>query len=146
MMHAEQRVTIARPPDEVYSYVASPKTWPVWISSTLKVETTSPEPVAVGSTFLEDVKALGRQVQIAGEVTEFEAPRLFVYRSTSGPISFLIRCVLEPVAEGTELAIAADYEPVGIFALAGTMMMQWVSRSLSNDLATLKDLLELQGV
>ncbi len=142
-MHVERTVTIERPIEEVFEYVATPENDPTWIPTSLKHERTSPGPMRVGMTTQEDQEFFGRTSRDTWEVTEYEPPAVIAYRATSGQLPIVIRLRFEPSDGGTRITHAIDMEPRGIFYKALAPMMPWaIQWGLGRVHRTLKDLLE----
>jgi uncharacterized protein YndB with AHSA1/START domain len=143
-MHVENTITIERPIEEVFEYVAAPENDPTWVSASLRHRRTAPGPVHVGTTTEEDVKFLGRTESYTWEVTHYEPPTDIAYRATSGPLpGTAIRLRLEPVEGGTKFTHAVDLEPRGVYYKAMAPLIPWVAPRLLDSLdRTLKNLLE----
>jgi uncharacterized protein YndB with AHSA1/START domain len=142
-MHVERTVTIERPLEEVFEYVATPENDPTWIPSSLKHQRTSPAPMRVGMTTQEDQKFFGRTSRDTWEVTEYEPPTVVAYRGTSGQLPIFIRLRFEPVDGGTRMTHAIDMELRGIYYKALAPMMPWaIQWGLGSVHRTLKGLLE----
>lgn len=141
-MHVERTVTIERPIEEVFEYVATLENDPTWIPSSLKHERSSPGPMRVGMTTHEDQKFFGRTSRDTWEVTEYEPPTVLAYRGTSGQLPNVIRFRFEPVDGATRITHAIDMEPRGIYKALAPMMPWVIQRGLGGVHRTLKGLLE----
>lgn len=63
----EESVQIARPPDEVFAFVADPRNDARWTPQIEEMRKTSEGSLGVGSTFEVVVNLLGRRFEISGE-------------------------------------------------------------------------------
>jgi uncharacterized protein YndB with AHSA1/START domain len=137
-------VIIDRPVAEVFAYVSDVARLPEWVAAIVEARRTSAEPMGRGSTFINVVRALGRRVEVAQEVAEYEAQRRVVLHSESGPLPTTLTQTFEPVGDGTRLTQAVAFAPRHVFKLAGPLVVAGARRHLAGDLATLKRLLEAE--
>ncbi len=135
-------VVIYRPVAEVFAFVSDVARLPEWVAAIVEARRTSAEPMGRGSTFTNVVRALGRRVEVAQEVAEYEPQRRVVLRSESGPLPTTLTQTFEPVGDGTRLTQAVAFAPRHVFKLAGPLVVAGARRHMASDLATLKRLLE----
>jgi uncharacterized protein YndB with AHSA1/START domain len=105
---------IARPPDEVYSYVTDPSRFPEWQHDVVRVE--GGRPPSVGTRFTT-VRRIGRVEQTTTqEITEVSPPRSWAARGVDGPFRPSAGITVEPLDDGTRsrVTIALDFEGRGI--------------------------------
>ena len=98
--------------------------------------------VGVGKTWVDVVQVLGRRIEIASELTEFEPLRAVGFKSTSGPIPLEGRYAFEPDGAGTKVTFTLQGEAGGFFKLAEPIVARSTQRQWETNLANLKDLLE----
>jgi uncharacterized protein YndB with AHSA1/START domain len=121
MPTAEHTVTVARPVEEVFAFLADGENDPRWRGGVLDVAHVSGE--GVGARYRQGVRGpMGRRVAADYEVTEFEPPRLRAFRATAGPVRPEGRYELEPTAEGTRVRFSLQYTPRGFAALMTPMI------------------------
>jgi len=116
---------------------------PRWQKGMQSCEWTSEGPVAVGSTYDQVARFLGREIRTSFEVTEFEAGESIRIESRSGPMPLDItrtvtaldgdRCTVRAVIRG---------DSSGVFRIAEPIMRFMVNRSVQADYDRLKDQLE----
>ena len=70
----ENSVTIARPPEAVYTYVTTPGNWPKWHPSSLAVSGATDHSLSLGETVTEDFRVAGRTGRVVWRVVEAAAP------------------------------------------------------------------------
>jgi carbon monoxide dehydrogenase subunit G len=133
-------IEIARPPEDVFSYVADLANLPAWQQSARSAEAEGE--LGVGVTFVETREFLGREVESHGEVTAFEPGRELSLRITGGPVQLTVRHVFEASGDGTRLTIEAEGEPAGMLRLAGPLAQRAARRQADDDLRRLKRILE----
>ena len=78
-------------------------------------------------------------------IEEYEPPRKFALRVTSGPVPFRFEQTTEPEGGSTRISVAVEGEPGGFFKLAEALVERAVKRELEGNYATLKDILEARG-
>ncbi len=146
MIQNETTVTINRPVEEVFAYLAAIENNSQWQSSTLEAKKTSEGPVGVGTTGTVDAKFLGRRLEAGTEITEYEPNRKISFKMTSGPVPFTGSNIFEPISEGeTKLTMTFDMDVGGFFKLAEPLVGRASKRASEADAATLKDILEAQA-
>jgi uncharacterized protein YndB with AHSA1/START domain len=107
---------IARPPDEVYSYVTDPSRFPEWQKDVLRVRIEEGRPPGVGTRFTT-IRRIGRIEQsTTQEITEIAPPRSWAARGVDGPFRPSAGITVEPLGDGTRsrVTIALDFEGHGI--------------------------------
>ena len=142
MARADASVVVERPPEEVFTYLSDPDTFPEWQASALEARQESPGAMTAGTRIREVRKFLGRRMDMVVEVTAYEPGTQFSLKVASGPIPFQVRQSLVPVEGGTKIDAVIEGEPGGFFKLAEPLVVRAVGRELANNLATLKDILE----
>lgn len=142
MLRAEESVIVQRPIDEVFAYFTDPATLPEWQASALEAQLQGEGPMRAGSRAVETRKFLGRKMESTMEVLEYEPPRRFTIKASSGPVPFQVTSDLSEEDGGTLVRSVVEGEPGGFFRLAEPLVVRAVERELRNNLATLKDVLE----
>lgn len=140
----EESVFIARPPEEVFDYLAKAENLPVWDSSILQAEQVGADPVGVGTRWRGTSKILGRRFEWTTEVTEFDRPRRSSSRSVEGKLQFTVTILLEPADGGTRHTYRVDAASGlgGVFGrLADPIVERAQARTVRANLETLAELL-----
>ena len=143
MVRVDAEVVINRPASEVFSYLTDPEKAPEWQSSL--IEAHADGPMQVGTKVTEVRKFLGRRMESALEVTEYEPDRKFSLRILSGPVPFEAEHTLESEDGRTRLKWVGTGEPGGFFKLAEPLVARQAQRQFRGDFETLRDLLEARG-
>ena len=135
-MKVEERIEIARPPEEVYAVIADLRHAPEWQPSLVRVD------VERGT----EVRRIGGQEREASfDVTRNEAPRLFEIVSHAGPVRAWATFELTPVERGTRVDLSLVLELGGALRFAGRMVRGRAEREARENLELLKALLERSG-
>ncbi|HEX2304231.1 MAG TPA: SRPBCC family protein [Gaiella sp.] len=141
-MRYELAVEIARPPAEVYAFLADPSNLPLWQEEVEEVRGTTGKPLPAGTTFTEVRTFMGKRVESVLEITASEPGREFSLRSLSGPVSFSARHLLQPTDDGTLLRLVGEADPGKLLGLAGPLVRKVAERRAHTDFDRLKSRLE----
>ena len=141
MIRIQASVTMNRPLEEVFRFMTNHQNALQWQSGLLEARVTN-DVVGVGKTWVDVVQFLGRRLEIASELTEFEPLRTVGFKSTSGPIPLEGRYAFEPDGAGTKVTFTMQGEVGGFFKLAEPIVTRSTQRQWETNLANLKDLLE----
>ena len=144
-MRYELAVEIARPPAEVYAYLADPTHLREWQQDVEEVRDAPGGPLPVGATFTEVRSFLGKRAESTLEVTASEPGRELSLRTVSGPVPVSIRHLLEPVAGGTVVLLEAEADPGKLFGLGGPLLRKAAERRARGDFERLKTVLEARA-
>jgi len=109
MAQVEGTIHIARRPEEIWSYMTQIEHIPEWAAYTHAVESISPGPLEIGSTFTTLQKLEDVEVRAPHRVAEFVLRtrlKLLVQRWTSGITTWLY----EAVGTGTNITVTVDHE------------------------------------
>jgi carbon monoxide dehydrogenase subunit G len=129
----EERIEIARPPEDVYALVCDLERGPEWQPSLVRVD------VERG---IEVRKVAGQEREASFDVTRNEAPRLFEIVSRGGPVRATATFELHPNGAGTRLDLALVLELSGPLRFAGGMVRGRAEREARENLERLKAILE----
>ena len=80
-MHVEKNIWINRPPQDIFNFHADHANRVTWHDHVTRSEMITPLPVGLGSRFEIDNISAGRPVSMAIEITTFDRPRAYSYRS-----------------------------------------------------------------
>jgi uncharacterized protein YndB with AHSA1/START domain len=106
-------IEIARPPDEVFSYVTDPSRFTEWQADVVRVRV---EGTGVGSRFTT-TRRIGRSERtMTQEITESSPPRSWVVHGVDGPIRPDATVTVEPLDDGarSRVTFALDFQGHGI--------------------------------
>ena len=140
----EESIFIARPPQDVFEFIAEAENFPVWDVSIVAAEQVGTGPVGLGTRNRGTSKIMGRHFDWTTEATEFEPPKRITNTSVEGRIHFTVTNLLEPAAGGTKLTYRIDAESGlgGVFGrLADPFIEKAQARTVRANLETLAELL-----
>jgi uncharacterized protein YndB with AHSA1/START domain len=121
----EGEITIARPIEVVFDYVADQSNEPQYNPHMVRAEKVTTGPIGAGTTFRSAVRSAGRTAEMAIEVTRYDRPRLLA-SSTSmkqADIDYVLR--FEPVSAGTRMQWSGRVRPKGALRLLAPVV-GWV--------------------
>lgn len=142
MFTSKVAIRIARPIDDVFTYVADARNRPQWDQSVDSEELTSPEPIGVGSTIRTRMKSMGKQYEYQWRVTEHDPPNRMVVESTSGPFPTTLLFEFAGEEEHTDVAASVTGRPAGLMRVFQPMIARTTQQNLDRAYPRLKDLLE----
>ena len=86
MFTIEKSIFIDRPQQEVFDYTSDPANHQKWQSQALSAEWSSEGPHGVGSNQRSVMRFLGRDIETNLQITVWDPPNQFSFKSVSGPI------------------------------------------------------------
>jgi uncharacterized protein YndB with AHSA1/START domain len=142
MQAFQNTVTIARPADEVFAYVADLRNIPAWNYAIERTVQTSPGPAGVGATYRQ-TRTIPRRGEESVEITVFEPPTRLAVQGQIGPFQATTSYLLEPAADLTRLTNTVELDTASVLLRPlGPLAAPRVKAAVASNLATLKRLLE----
>src|SRR3954462_12269753 len=133
MPSATRTITIRRPPDEVFAFVADGTTATQWRPGVTDIRLASGS--GVGARYEQGVKGPGgRRIAADYEITAGAPPRRLAFATTAGPVRPTGEYRLEPAPDGTALTFSLDATVGG---LKGLLMGRAVQGSMDAEMAAL---------
>ena len=142
MILVKHSVTIDRPADEVFAYLASPENMPRWQEGVVEASVIGGLPAGPDTTVEVRRKFMGQTLTIVFETTEFVENQRFAFASASGPVSMSAEVEVASHDSGTVVTFLVSGKPNGVFGLAGPFIEQTIRRETLADSARLKAILE----
>ena len=137
MPQAMYSVTITRPVDQVFAYLADGATSTRWRPGVIDIDRTSGDG-GVGTRYAQTVKGpMNRAVSADYEITAFEPSQRLEFQTVSGPVRPHGRYDLVQVLGGTQLTFALDVQLGG---LQGLLMGSMVQKTMDAEVHTLDKL------
>jgi uncharacterized protein YndB with AHSA1/START domain len=143
-MKVERKISIARPPAEVFSYMADVRNDPPWHTDVVDVRS-STDVVGMGTVFDVKVKPSMGVSQGTMTVSRFEPGRLIEFRGRMGKMAPTVTNICEPDGQGTLVTRRVEIDPPGIMRVMTPLMKRMIGKSNDGFLANLKRLLEGAG-
>jgi len=145
MLHAEHSVTINRPPQAVFDYLADGTHNPDWRSGVVEISRTT-QADGQGASYRQVLTGPGgRRIDGDYRVTVFDPPRRLEFVVTAGPARPAgVFELTENADQSTSVRFALDINPTGLMKLM-TPMIRKTMRTEVAQLGTLKEVLEQQA-
>jgi uncharacterized protein YndB with AHSA1/START domain len=141
MPSAERTITINRPVDEVFTFLADGRNAKLWRSGVLDVDLVSG--AGLGARYAQGVRGPGgRRIAADYEVTEFEPNSKIAFRATAGPVRPTGSFTFEGMGTGTVLTFKLDAALGGLQKLLMGGAVQSTMNAEMGALDKLRDLLE----
>jgi uncharacterized protein YndB with AHSA1/START domain len=142
MPQAQRSVTIARPVEVVFAYLADGEKCPEWRPGVVDIARVSGDG-GVGTRYAQGVKGpMGRRIAADYEITAYEPDRRIEFQTVAGPARPHGRYDLAPESGGTRLTFALDAELGGLQKLFMGSAVQRTMESEVQALDRLKTVLE----
>src|SRR2546422_8877392 len=120
-MKVEREVSIARPPADVFAYIADVRNDPSWHTDVLEARS-STDVVGLGTVFDVKVKPSMGVSEGTMTVTRLEPGRLIVFQGRMEKMAPTITNLCEPYGQGTRLTRRVELEPPGIMRVMTPMI------------------------
>jgi uncharacterized protein YndB with AHSA1/START domain len=142
MPHAEHTVTVARPPRDVFDYLADGTHNREWRSGVLEISRTSADD-GQGATYRQVLAGPGgRRIDGDYRVTVFDPPRRLEFQVTAGPARPVgVFELSENADQSTRVRFSLDFGPTGLMRLMTPMITKTMQREVAQ-LDNLKAILE----
>jgi uncharacterized protein YndB with AHSA1/START domain len=138
-------IEIARPPEEVFSYVSDPSRLAEWQASVVRSQVEGGGPPAVGSKAIT-TRRIGRgERTMTMEMTEVSTPRSWAVRGIDGPVRGFVKGTIETLDDGarSRVTIELDFEGHGLGKLLVPLVVRrQAQREMPKNLRSLKQRLE----
>jgi uncharacterized protein YndB with AHSA1/START domain len=136
-------VDIARPPDEVFSYVTDPSRFGEWQANVVSGHIEGDGPAAVGSTCTMTRRIGGSERTSTSVITHLDAPWAWAIRGIDGPIRANVNVTVEPVPEQrSRVTIQLDFQGHGAGKLLMPMVVRQARKEVPQSCQNLKKRLE----
>jgi uncharacterized protein YndB with AHSA1/START domain len=122
-------IEIARPPDEVFSYVTDPSRFTEWQDDVVNAHMEPGHGSGVGARFTT-TRRIGRAERtMTQEVTTSSPPRSWAVHGLDGPLRPTMNLTVEPLHDGerSRVTFALDFHPRGI----GRLLVPLVIRRMA---------------
>jgi uncharacterized membrane protein len=142
MPSAERTVSIRRPVDQVFRFLADGRTATQWRSGVIDVSKTSGE--GLGAVYRQLVRGPGgRPIDADYEITAFEPNELIAFRAVAGPVRPTGSFSFEAMGDATILTFKLEAQLTGWKRLVMSRPVQSTMNAEMAALDRLQDLLEV---
>ncbi|MGQ0798165.1 MAG: SRPBCC family protein [Methanobacteriota archaeon] len=144
-MDVSAEVLIRRPRDAVARFAMEPENDTKWIGGIREVRVITDPPFGKGTQVERVASFRRRRIEYVLAVEEHDPRARLVMRSIKSPFPMRVTYDFDKAGEGTLARIRVEVDAGGFYRLAAPMISRSVRRSITNDLGTLKKLLESTG-
>ncbi len=142
MITYEKSIFINRPQQQVFDFLSNPANHSKYSKMAESAEWISKGPHGVGSTYRGVGKVLGRKIESTNEITKWDPPNQYSYKSISGSFPFDTTYTFESSENGTQLSVRAQLEIGGFFKIAEGLVGKQAKKQIDADFEALKLFLE----
>lgn len=142
MIRHDFTIEIKAPVEKVFAFTTDFVKLVQWQDGVSQVSQSPQGATRLGTTFTLTRTFLGRHIQAAGAVTEFDPGRKCTFTSTSGPIQLSLTQTFESIPSGTRLSMHLEAEPGGFFKLAESAIDHQLKSTFESQAQQLKKILE----
>jgi len=134
---------ISRPADEVFAFFADASNNPRWQQGMMSCRWSSEPPIAVGSTYDQRARFLGRDIVSSFVVTRFEPGRLIEIETVESTFPIQVTREVEPTGpESSRVKAHIRGGPEGFLRLLEPVMARSARKSIESDYDRLVTVLE----
>jgi uncharacterized protein YndB with AHSA1/START domain len=142
MASFENTVTIRRPVQDVFGFLADFENIPKWNYAIMETRKTSPGAVGVGTTYRQ-IRSVPSRSEEGFKVTAFEPTSRLEVHGEVGPFTATLSYLLTAQDDGTCLTNTVDLQPSsGALRLLAPLAVGRVKTAVAANLNALKQLLE----
>lgn len=146
MAPVSESIQIARPPEDVFAYIADLSRHGEWQSQIQEIKVETEGPTRVGTRSREKRKAPGfPAVWATYEITAFDAPRSSTFRGIDGPVRVVGTVTVVPAEGGSRVSLELDLVGHGFGKLFAPMARSQMRKQVPLDQQQLKERLESQS-
>src|SRR5215211_688366 len=133
-------IEVARPPDEVFSYVTDPSRFAEWQEDVISVRLEHDRPHGVGSRFTTIRRIRGVERTMTQEITENDRPRTWAARGVDGPVRPSATITVEQLDDGagSHVTFALDFEGHGVGVALVPAIRRMAAKQAPNSYRNLK--------
>ena len=142
MASIEGQITIGRPVELVFDYVADQTNEPLYNPKMVGAEKETAGPIGKGTRFRSAVRSGGRTAEMLIENTGYDRPRLLTSTTTMKQMDIVYKLKFEPVPDGTRMQWSGEVRPKGGLRLLGPLVTWMGTRQEQRIWSSLKRHLE----
>lgn len=137
-------IEISRRPGDVFAYVSDPLYIPEWDDTAESAQREDLSPLTVGTRTTVRHRMGPFKLPTIEEVVELDPPRRYTSRGSSGPLTGVARCAIEPLDGGrrSRLRIALDIEARGLGKLILPLARRRSRKVIPKHLRKMKEILD----
>jgi hypothetical protein len=142
MAKIEGEITIGRPVEVVFDYVADQTNEPQYNPNMVRAELDTAGPIGKGTRFRSSVRSAGRTAEMLITIKGYDRPRLLASATTMKQLDIEYTLKFDPVPEGTRIQWSGEVRPKGGLRLMGPLVTWMGTRQEQRIWSSLKSHLE----
>jgi uncharacterized membrane protein len=142
MIRVNAAVDIAKPPQDVFAFLADIGNAPRWQRGVVSSHKVSEGPMRVGTRFTETMRVMGMKFDANCEVTVFEPPQRLTMVADGRLVRYEGGFTFDPAPVGTRLAVNAQIALKGFWRLLAPLMGGEIRKESQAELEDIKNVLE----
>jgi hypothetical protein len=143
MINLDMSTMIYRPVKQVFDFVSTPENDVQWQYGTLASARISRGVNDIGTSFRSISHLLGQRNLSTFEVIEYERDKKYSFRTRSGPFRSQTSYTFEIADGSTRITISTQANVINFFHMEERILEKEMKKQLVENLAMLKDLLEV---
>jgi uncharacterized protein YndB with AHSA1/START domain len=145
MARVAGEITISRPVEEVFDFVADERNEPRYNARMVRAQQISEGPIGEGTRFQTELRTMGRAMTMVVQFTDYERPSRLASVTSSSMMETEGALTFEPVHGGTLMRWSWDVRPRGAMKLMAPLVGAIGRRQEREIWGQLKRLLESGG-
>ena len=141
-MKLEQSIHINCAPEKAFAFATDFSNASKWMVGFIESKTLTEGATRVGTQYMFVSKMLGQKMEMKSEVTAWEPPSRYEYKTVDAPISMHGGFSFTPKDGGTQVGFFAEGEFGGVLKIAEGMMKSQMDKQTDETLNALKKALE----
>ena len=133
---------VARPPKEVFDFIAASENAPKIVNSVTSMVKLTEGPVRVGTRYRETRLMNGKEQQAELEIVEFEPTQKYAMKNVTDGIETMYRYTFQPENDGTRVALVCELSASGIKKLMLPLVASILKKEDGDHLQRVKQVLE----
>jgi len=145
MITMAAEITIHRPPEQVFEYLADLANLSEWQGNVVRATVTTPGPVRVGTEYTQFMRMGPATVEGRCRITGYEPGRALAFTLESRMLNCAGQLRLDPVAGGTRLTSTGTGHLRGPWRVLTPVVQAQVKRDSAHEVARIKAEVEAAG-
>ncbi|MBI4790319.1 MAG: SRPBCC family protein [Chloroflexi bacterium] len=142
MATMEMNFTVRCPAADVFKALTDFESYQKWQTGVIESKILSAGPIGVGSRYRFVSEFMGQKIESEGEITEFDPPTRYAWKSIKGPFPMQESMTLESAGDSTTVKMTMTAELSGFFKLAEGLVISQGKKQFESDFQKLKGILE----
>jgi len=142
MITVQVEIDINHPAADTFAFISNFENNPKWQKGMQKCTVVTKDELQVGTQYHQVAKFLGKDIISTFEVTDFLPGQMVKAKSIDGPFPITFKRIVEDINGTSKVRAVIQGESKGFFKIAQPLMRWMVNRSIQQDYARLKKILE----